>query len=207
MLSSISIQHYSDPPRIRKLDLEVKKGEMVLVLGDSGSGKSRLVRRIAGIEQCRKGCIEVAGGNPGTPAVLYSCSFLFQSDNFDRNREVVQQLVRRLCLRGYRKRKALELVLGWCKEMKLDDLLHRKPLDLNLDQVQRLSLAQVLLWTPVVAVLDEPLCNLNPASQAQAAHWISGLREHAAVLVTASAPTLLSSTADRTVEISVGDCE
>ncbi len=180
---------------------------MVLLLGDSGSGKSRLVRRIAGIEYCRKGLIEIAGGEPGSPAALSSSSILFQNDNFDRNREIIHQLVRRLCLRRYSRRKAMTLALEWCGERKLEDLLHRKPFELNLEQVQLLSLAQVLLWTPAVAVLDQPLRNLNPSSQAQVSHWISGLREHAAVLVTASAPTLLSGMADRTVEMSGGAAE
>ena len=207
MASGIDIREYSDPPRIRKLDLEVKKGELVLLLGDSGSGKSRLIRRLAGLEGCSGCSMALAGGLPGSAHALDRSAFLFQSDNFDRNREVVQQLVRRLCLRGYGRRRAGELILSWCREKGLDDLLHSRPLELNREQVQLFSMAQVALWEPEVVVMDEPLFSLSPPSRQETAEWIGGLREHAAVLVAASEPSLLAGFTDRTELLGGGEGE
>jgi ABC-type sugar transport system ATPase subunit len=204
MPPGITIKGYSDPPRIPELDLEVNTGEFVLLVGESGSGKSRLVRRLAGIEQSGGSGLTIAGGLPGSPAALARSTFLFQGDNLDRDREVVQQLVRRLCLRGIHRRDAGRLVMDWCVLLGVTDLLHRKPADLNLEQVQLLSFAPIVLWQPGAVVLDEPLSNLGAAARTEVTGWIGGLRGHASVLAAVSDPSGLREVADRTVFLTDG---
>ena len=202
MPSGITIRGYSDEPRIRNLSMEVKHGELVLLLGDPGSGKSRLVRELAGIDRFRHRTVSIAGGVPGSHQALSRSCFLFQRDNFDNNREVVQQLVRRLCLRNLGRREAGALLLEWCRKYSLGDLLHRKPADLNLEQVQLLSFAPVVLWKPDVVVLDEPLQNLSPSRRTDVCSWISSLKAHASVLAAASSPSTLQGMADRIINLS-----
>jgi ABC-type multidrug transport system ATPase subunit len=204
MPSGITIQGYSDEPRIRNLSIEVKRGELVLLLGDPGSGKSRLIRELAGIERFRHCSASIAGAVPGSFQALSCSCFLFQRDNFDENREVIQQLIRRLCLRNLGRREAGKLLFEWCQEYSLEELLHKKPADLNLEQVQLLSYAQIILWKPDVVVLDEPLQNLSPSRQPEVCSWISGLKEHASVLAAASSPSILQDIADRTIDLSIG---
>jgi len=204
MPSGITIRGYSDEPRIRNLSMEVKRGELVLLLGDPGSGKSRLIRELAGIESFRHCSVSIMGTVPGSIRALSHSCFLFQGDNFDKNREVVQQLVRRLCLRNLGRREAGTLLLEWCRKHSLEMQLRKKPADLNLEQVQLLSYAQIMLWKPDVVVLDEPLQNLSPPRQSDVCLWISGLKEHASVLVAASSPSILQEMADRIIDLSVG---
>lgn len=204
MPSGITIRGYSDEPRIRNLSMEVKRGELVLLLGDPGSGKSRLIRELAGIERFRRCSVSIMGAAPGSMQALSHSCFLFQRDNFDKNREVVQQLVRRICLRSVSRKEAGTLLLEWCRKYSLEELLHKKPADLNLEQVQLLSYAQIMLWKPDVVVLDEPLQNLSPSRQSDVYSWISDLKEHASVLVAASSPSILQGMADRTIDLSVG---
>jgi energy-coupling factor transporter ATP-binding protein EcfA2 len=86
----------------------------------------------------------------------------------------------------------------------MTDLLRMKPADLNLEQVQLLSFAQIVLWEPWAVVLDEPLSNLGAASRTEAAGWIGGLRAHGAVLAAVSEPSGLQGVADRVVHVSDG---
>jgi len=184
--------------------MEVKRGELVLLLGDPGNGKSRLIRELAGIERFRNCSVSIMGAVPGSIQALSRSCFLFQGDNFDKSREVVQQLVRRLCLRNLNRKEAGTLLLEWCRKYSLEELLHKKPVDLNLEQVQLLSYAQIMLWKPDVVVLDEPLQNLSPSRQLDVCSWISSLKEHASVLTAASSPSILQDMADRTIDLSIG---
>ena len=120
MLSEITIRNYSDPPRIRNLSLEVKRGELVLILGDPGSGKSRLVRCLAGIERCGNCRLTLAGTAAGSISSRVGSFFVFQSGNFDPDREVIQQLIRRIELRGFNRQAAAKLVSEWCRKYSLE---------------------------------------------------------------------------------------
>lgn len=198
----IKLRGYSDPPRISDLDLTVKPGEMVLLAGNPGTGKSRIVSCLAGLRRPRAQKISMAGHRPGSMASLGRSFFLFQEDNFAPGKEVFSQLVRRLSTRGVGRRRARYMLDTWSKSWGVYQFLRRPPEKLPLSVLQIFGLCELELCSFDAAVLDGPVCNLGPPVLEQATQLLLKIRESAAMLVLTDLPTTLYEVADRVVTLS-----
>jgi len=199
MPAYISIAGYSDPPRIPLLSLEVNRGEMVAVAGHPGSGKSNLVRSLAGIRDPARGTIRLLGEKPGGSASRFRSVFVFQGDNFAPDRSVWSQLVRRLALWGG---DAGELALqleDWCNAFGLVQAAAQPPAGLNLSQLRLLALAPAAICRPAVAILDEPLVGIPADQAATVIEFLHAIREKGAVLIMTQKDSPASRSADRVV--------
>jgi len=199
----ISIGGYSDPPRVPHFSLEVDRGELVVVTGGPGSGKTNLIKSLAGIRSTVRGSMRILGARPGDARARSDSLFVFQSGNFLEHVQVRQQLERKIALyRGASPREVRPVLKEWATETELVRLLDRTPGQLNRSQLQMLSFALLALTDAVVIVLDEPLEDLTSEQVSTAvAHIVDNL-EGAAVLATARRRSPLLTKADRVVELS-----
>ena len=203
MPQNISIGGYSDPPRIPHLSLEAGSGELVALVGGPGSGKSNLIKSIAGIRSTGGSSIRVMGAKPDSIRAREKAVFVFQNCNFAPDLSVRIQLERRIALiRGVPVRDVRIDIENWCEEMELTEVAREVPRQMNRSQLQLFSLAPLALTDPLVAVLDEPLGNLSSLSISSALSIMFSLIENkASVLALVQSKSPLVKRADKVVNL------
>lgn len=198
----ISIGGYSDPPRIAHLSVEVCKGELVVVTGGPGSGKSNLIKSVAGIRPFNKGTIKLMGSRAGTLRSRKNTVFVFQSGNFSPELPVNIQLQRRTALLlGKSPREMRRKVTKWSADMELENKMSCLPGELNRSELQLFSLAPLAIVKPMVAVLDEPVVELSPIMASSAMSFLIPMLEESAVLAACRGRSPLAGKADRVVSL------
>ena len=159
---------YGDLRAVDGVDLEVAAGEVVALLGASGSGKSSLLRAVAGLEDVTAGEVAWAGRSMvRVPVHKRGFGLMFQDGQLFEHRDVGSNIAYGLtglprAQRGERVREMLELV-------GLPGFERRRVTTLSGGQAQRVALARALAPAPRLLLLDEPLSALDRALREQLA--------------------------------------
>ena len=159
---------YGDLRAVDGVDLEVAAGEVVALLGASGSGKSSLLRAVAGLEDVAAGEVAWAGRSMvRVPVHKRGFGLMFQDGQLFEHRDVGSNIAYGLtglprAQRGERVREMLELV-------GLPGFERRRVTTLSGGQAQRVALARALAPAPRLLLLDEPLSALDRALREQLA--------------------------------------
>ncbi len=155
----------SEIPALRGTNLEIKKGERVVLLGKSGSGKSTLFNLIAGLDRPTKGRIEVEGkdlevlGEKGrTTLRRKKIGFIFQFFNLLPTLTAFENVFLSLELANIAKP---ELALHALKEVGLEGKEKRFPNELSGGEQQRVAIARAIVKAPSIILADEPTGNLD----------------------------------------------
>ncbi len=151
---------------LRGIDLEFGRGEFTALLGRSGSGKTSLLRIIAGLERPDTGHIELEGRDATTvPPAGRHIGFVFQSYALFAHMSVFENIAfgLRVRPRGERLSDAdiRDRVNTLLKMIRLDGLGPRLPTQLSGGQRQRVALARALAIEPRILLLDEPFGALD----------------------------------------------
>ena len=159
---------YGDLRAVDGVDLEVAAGEVVALLGASGSGKSSLLRAVAGLEDVAAGEVAWAGRSMvRVPVHKRGFGLMFQDGQLFEHRDVGSNIAYGLtglprAERSERVREMLELV-------GLPGFERRRVTTLSGGQAQRVALARALAPAPRLLLLDEPLSALDRALREQLA--------------------------------------
>lgn len=161
-------KYFKDLHVINGVNLEIKKGEVVVVCGPSGSGKSTLIRTVNQLETIESGEIWVDGTNVADPQtdlnkVREEVGFVFQSFNLYPHLSVLENIILspmkvKKQSRTQAEKKAMEL-------LERVGLAHKKdamPAQLSGGQQQRVAIARGLAMEPRVMLFDEPTSALDP---------------------------------------------
>jgi sulfonate transport system ATP-binding protein len=135
---------------LRSIDLDIRAGEFVALLGRSGCGKSTLLRSLARLDRAPAGEVEVNGRT----------GVAFQEPRLLPWRTVHQNVALAL-LNGPERKQRLPLAEQTLGEVGLGDKLDAWPLQLSGGQAQRVSLARALVSNPALLLLDEPFSALD----------------------------------------------
>ena len=200
----LKISAYSDPPRIRNLGLRVDSGELVLVQGNAGTGKSKLAQSIAGITRVGRGRITIGDMSSRLPAARARSTFVFQFPCYDRARPALPQVVRRLMLYGDSMSSALDRATAWARSWDVPVLARQAPEHLTASQARLLDLALGLMRPWHLIVLDEPLLGLDPEASNRVLGFLADASAQSAVLCLSQKSSSLSDIADRAYLITEG---
>lgn len=144
-------------PVLHDIDLHVEPGEMVSLIGASGTGKSTLLRIIAGLEQADAGRIMYAG----KPLSAGQVGFVFQRPILYPHRSVRDNILFPTRLRGYRQKVDEQYYNELVDRLKISELQDRKPQELSGGQAQRVGIARALIRRAPVVLFDEPLASVD----------------------------------------------
>ncbi|MBO4781044.1 MAG: amino acid ABC transporter ATP-binding protein [Lachnospiraceae bacterium] len=153
---------------LRKIDMDVKEGEIICIVGSSGSGKSTLLRCINKLEKQTTGEIyfrgkEVRDVQREVNVYRAKVGMVFQSFNLFNNMTVLQNCM--LCTRKVlhlSKEEAFDRAITHLKEVGMAPFINAKPDQLSGGQKQRVAIARSLCMNPEVLLFDEPTSALDP---------------------------------------------
>ncbi|WP_375539290.1 amino acid ABC transporter ATP-binding protein [Sheuella amnicola] len=158
---------------LKGIDFEVKKSEVVVVIGPSGSGKSTLLRCCNGLEVAQSGIIDICGERlldhgkmieePKLNKLRMRVGMVFQSFNLFPHLTVLENVtVGPRTLLGLNKVEAGERASSLLAKVGLSEKLSAMPASLSGGQKQRVAIARALAMEPEVMLFDEPTSALDP---------------------------------------------
>jgi multiple sugar transport system ATP-binding protein len=149
-------------PAVDKLDLAIKDGEFMVLVGPSGSGKSTALRMLAGLEEVSDGEIRIGGQDVSRKAPKdRDIAMVFQNYALYPHMSVAENMGFALKLAGVSKDERQRKVQEAAKLLDLEPYLNRKPKALSGGQRQRVAMGRAIVRSPAVFLMDEPLSNLD----------------------------------------------
>ncbi|GAC1409836.1 MAG: sn-glycerol-3-phosphate ABC transporter ATP-binding protein UgpC [Gemmatimonadaceae bacterium] len=180
-MPSVSFTHvtktFGSAKVIEDFDLEVADGELLVLVGGSGSGKSTILRMLAGLETVTSGTIRIDDRDvTDLPPRDRDVAMVFQDYGLYPHMTVRENLSLGLRLRKV-PRQEIDRRVSWAAGMlALEPLLDRKPKALSGGQRQRVAMGRAMVREPKVFLFDEPLSNLDAGLRAQMRIEIGGLQ-------------------------------
>jgi len=153
---------------LKGIDLEVKKGERVVVCGPSGSGKSTMIRCINRLEEHQRGQIVVAGIEltadlKNIEAIRREVGMVFQQFNLFPHLTVIDNLtLAPIWVRKMPKQEAEETARTYLARVRIPEQADKYPGQLSGGQQQRVAIARALCMKPEIMLFDEPTSALDP---------------------------------------------
>lgn len=153
---------------LKDINMTIKPGEVVSIIGSSGSGKSTILRCINLLEEPSGGQIMVEGknvtkGEIDIKVLRKEIGMVFQSFNLFENMNVLKNcIIGQMKVLGLDKEKATETALKNLKAVGMDPYIHAKPSQLSGGQKQRVAIARALSMNPKCLLFDEPTSALDP---------------------------------------------
>lgn len=153
---------------LKDINFNVKKGEVVCIIGASGSGKSTLLRCINLLEKPSGGEIFYRGKNVlsdkhNLQEYRTKMGMVFQQFNLFNNHNVLGNCtVGQIKVLGRKKEEAVETAMKYLKVVGMDQYINAKPSQLSGGQKQRVAIARALSMEPDVMLFDEPTSALDP---------------------------------------------
>jgi len=153
---------------LKDVDLEVARGEVLVVCGPSGSGKSTLIRCINRLEPIDSGTIVVDGqdvNGPGVhlPRLRAEIGMVFQQFNLYPHMTVLGNVtLAPIRVRGMSRAEAERIGMDLLKKVDIPDKAGAYPAQLSGGQQQRVAIARALAMQPKIMLFDEPTSALDP---------------------------------------------
>ena len=153
---------------LRDISFQVAKGDVVSVIGASGSGKSTMLRCVNLLETPTGGSIlyhgeDITDPKINVPAYRSKVGMVFQSFNLFNNMTVLENcMVGQIKVAGRKKEEAEEKAMAYLKKVDMDAYINAKPRQLSGGQKQRVAIARALAMEPEILLFDEPTSALDP---------------------------------------------
>jgi len=147
---------------VKNLNLNIKDGEFVALLGPSGSGKSSTLRMIAGLEEVTKGKIWIGEKVVNEFVPQYrDIAMVFENYALYNHKTVFENIAFPLTLRKISPDEIKKQVYSVSEILKITDILNEKTANLSGGQKQRVSIGRALVRDPKVLLMDEPISHLE----------------------------------------------
>jgi len=171
ILENLSKTFIKDGNRIevlRNLNLEIKKGESLAVVGVSGAGKSTLIHILGTLDHPTSGTLAINGQNvfewnEKKLAAFRNkmIGFVFQFNNLLPEFSALENTIMPALISGLKKKEAVDKARQVLEEVGLEQRLKHKPGELSGGEQQRVAIARALIMEPEILLADEPTGNLD----------------------------------------------
>lgn len=154
-----------------ELDLDIDKGEVVAIIGPSGTGKSTLLRTLNQLEVPEKGTFTIDGNtydlkskkSSEVLALRQHTEMIFQQFNLFKNMTALENVMEALVIvKKMPKERAKEIALQELRKVGMGDRINHYPKHLSGGQQQRVAIARALAMKPDLLLMDEPTSALDP---------------------------------------------
>lgn len=194
------------------VDLDIRRGELSLLMGPSGSGKTTLLSILGGILRPTAGSVHIDGKPLGglhdrglSEFRLKNIGFVFQGFNLFPTLTAVQNVELALDLRGIRGSTARSQAADLLDQVGLSAKLHVHPADLSGGQKQRVAIARALAGGPAILLADEPTAALDSQSGQTVMQLMQRLaRDSGRAVVIVTHDSRIQSYANRVVRMADG---
>jgi len=156
---------------LSNVSLTIKEGEVVAVIGPSGTGKSTLLRCINLLEKPESGSVVINGveinlttkSSKEKLELRKKTEMVFQQFNLFKNRTALENVTEGLTVvKKMKKREAERVALQYLDKVGMGDRLNHYPRHLSGGQQQRVAIARALAMRPTLLLMDEPTSSLDP---------------------------------------------
>ena len=211
-MAELSLQHIdkiydNNVQAVFDCNLDVKDGELIVLVGPSGCGKSTTLRMVAGLEDISNGRLFLDGKDiTQTPAKDRDMAMVFQSYALYGHMTIYENMAFSLTLRKENPNVIHKKVLAAAEILDLTSQLNKKPNQLSGGQRQRVAMGRSIVRNPKVFLFDEPLSNLDAKLRSSTRREILLLhkRLNATMLYVTHDQTEALTLADRIVCMSMG---
>ncbi len=163
---------------LKKIDLDIQQGELIVFVGPSGCGKSTLLRMIAGLEKISSGTLEIDGEVVNdVPPAQRGIAMVFQSYALYPHMTVRENMAFALKIAKKSQSEIDAAIDKAAKILQLEPYLDRLPKALSGGQRQRVAIGRSIVRDPKVYLFDEPLSNLDAALRVATRIEIAQLKE------------------------------
>ena len=172
MLSATNIsKQYGHLPVLKGVDISIKKGEIVSIVGSSGAGKSTLLHILGTLDKADKGEIilngqhlETLNGSKLSAFRNKHIGFVFQFHHLLPEFTALENVCIPGWIAGEKKKEVVTKATGLLKTLGLQNRLENKPQQLSGGEQQRVAVARALINSPSIIMADEPTGNLDSAN-------------------------------------------
>lgn len=155
---------YGSKQALKNVDFSLEAGAPIALVGPNGAGKTTLFSLLCGYLSPSEGTIHILGETPNSPKLLGQVAALPQDASLDPNLSIINQLALFARLQGINKKLAAKEALRVLSLVDLADIAQQKPPSLSHGMGKRVAIAQALIGSPKLVLLDEPTAGLDPAN-------------------------------------------
>ena len=202
---------------VRALDhvsLEIKKGELVAIIGQSGSGKSTFMNMLGCLDVPTSGKYYLNGtdvsemsDNELSEVRNREIGFIFQGFNLIANLNAIENVELPLIYRGIDRKTRHQLAIDSLKMVGLEKRMDHKPSEMSGGQQQRVAIARAIAAQPPVILADEPTGNLDSASSREILGILKKMHKTGRMVILITHDNGIAAQARRVVRIMDGKIE
>lgn len=196
---------------LRGVDLEVRKGEFVVIMGPSGNGKSTLLNCLSGIDSIDSGSVEIDGqpihemsDRKRSAHRAKRMGFIFQNFNLIPVLSAAENVELPLLAGGIDQKTASKQARLLLKRVGLDHRAQHRPNELSGGEQQRVAIARALVTKPAVVWADEPTGNLDGDTAAAMLRMFREINASGQTFLIVTHDPKIGATADRLLEVRDG---